>query len=150
MAVPNSTLLMAARLGLDVTVARPNGYGLRSDIMDEASKLAHLAGGSVSETDDQRAACEGAHVVYAKAWAGSGIYEDAAQEELTRQQHKNWSVTDKLMEITDDGRFMHCLPVRRNVIVSDSVLDGATSLHLEQAAFRIHAQKAILERCWSI
>jgi len=148
MAVPNSTVLMAARMGFDVTVARPEGYGLDSEIMQNAAMLATAAGGSVMETDDLAGACEGADVIYAKAWAGSRRYDDPEKESAHRGSLQDWRITDELMDTTNDGQFMHCLPVRRNVVVDDAVLDGGRSLHLEQARFRIHAQKAILERCW--
>jgi N-acetylornithine carbamoyltransferase len=54
------------------------------------------------------------------------------------------------MQHTRDGRFMHCLPVRRNVVVDDAVLDGPRAIHLIQAEFRLHAQKAILEYIWDL
>lgn len=148
MAVPNSTLLMAARMGFDVTVARPDGYALDAGVMQSATELAELSGGSVLETADLAEACTNAHVVYAKAWAGPMHYENPDAERALRSKHQHWCISDDLMATTDDGKFMHCLPVRRNVVVEDAVLDGANSLHIEQAAFRIHAQKAILERSW--
>ena len=148
MAVPNSTVQMAARMGFDVTVARPDGYALDPIVMETASILASNSGGSVEETTDLAGACEGANVVYAKAWAGPLHYEDPAAESDLRASHKNWCITSDLMDSTDGGKFMHCLPVRRNVVVTDDVLDGPNTLHIQQATFRIFAQKAILERCW--
>lgn len=148
MAVPNSTVLMAARMGFDVTVARPDGYALDAGVMESAAELATASGGSVGETTDLEAACSGANVIYAKAWGGMAQYDDPAAEETARASHKDWCITSELMASTDDGKFMHCLPVRRNVVVEDGVLDGPHALHLEQAAYRVYAQKAILERCW--
>lgn len=148
MAVPNSTVLMAARLGFDVTVARPEGYALDNGIMASAEELALASGGSVHETSDLELACDGANVVYAKAWGGMMEYDDPAAEKEARASHQDWCITSDLMDLTDDGGFMHCLPVRRNVVVDDAVLDGPNALHIEQATYRIYAQKAILERCW--
>jgi N-acetylornithine carbamoyltransferase len=54
------------------------------------------------------------------------------------------------MNQTDDAQFMHCLPVRRNVVVDDSVLDGPRAIHLLQAEMRLYGQKALLERMWNL
>lgn len=148
MAVPNSTVLMAARMGFQVTVARPESYALDSDVMHMAQALAAQSGGSIDESDSLDDAADGAHVVYAKAWGSPLLYKDPAAEAELRAAHADWCVTEDVMDATDNGYFMHCLPVRRNVVVSDGVLDGPNALHIEQATFRIHAQKAILEQCW--
>lgn len=149
-AVPHSALLMAARLGMQVTVARPEGFALDADVMALAQATAARAGGSVAETDQQADAVAGAHVVYAKAWAGSAVYTDRAAEAAARAAGADWRVTSARMDATDHGVFMHCLPVRRNVVVDDAVLDGPHTLHAVQAAYRLHAQKAILEWIWGL
>jgi N-acetylornithine carbamoyltransferase len=149
MAVPNSALLMAARLGMDVTVARPETHALDADVLKEASSIAQKAGGSVVETDSYVDAIAGADVVYAKAWGGPLAYSNPETEAKERSHNKDWRVSTEWMQTTNDGVFMHCLPVRRNVVVDDGVLDGPNSLHLTQAENRLHAQKAILEHCWT-
>ena len=149
-AVPNSALLMAARLGLDVTVARPDGFALDADVMDAVRQTASRAGGSVSETDRVDEALAGAHVVYAKAWSGAAVYTDPAAEAAARARHADWTVTADRMATTDGAAFMHCLPVRRGVVVEDAVIDGPNALHLRQAAFRLYAQMAILEWVWKL
>lgn len=148
MAVPNSTLLMASRLGMDVTVARPEGFELDDSVMEAARRQAAARGGSVSETDDMDAAVDGAQIVYAKAWGGFERYLDPEAEAERRNQHRDWCVTAERMGRTDQASFMHCLPVRRGVVVEDAVLDEGLSLHLDQAEFRLHAQKAILSMLW--
>lgn len=148
MAVPNSTLLMASRLGMDVVVARPEGFELDSGVMDAARRHAATHGGSVRVSTDPDAAADGAHVVYAKAWGGFERYDDPAAEESRRYAHRDWRVTSDRMARTDQGLFMHCLPVRRGVVVDDAVLDEGPSLHLDQAEYRLHAQKAILSMLW--
>ena len=150
MAVPNSALLMAARLGLDVTVARPDGYALDAGVMDQARQYAAAHGTTVAETDDRMAAAEEADVIYAKAWGGPLAYTDPDEEAARRQEHRAWRVTPALMDRTRAAAFMHCLPVRRGVVVDDAVLDGPQAIHLLQAAFRLHAQKAILEYVWEL
>lgn len=149
MAVPNSALMMAARLGMDVVVARPETHALDGTVMEAARLAAADAGGSVSETDSYLDAVVGADVIYAKAWGGPLAYSDPDAEAAARSASTDWRVTDDWMNATNDGVFMHCLPVRRNVVVDDSVLDGPASLHLTQAENRLHAQKAILEHCWA-
>ena len=149
-AVPHSALLMAARLGMDVTVARPDGFALDPGVMALACETAAHHGGTVHETDDQREAVAGAHVVYAKAWAGTAVYDDRAAEAADRAAHAGWRITDATMDVTEDGVFMHCLPVRRGVVVEGSVLDGPRALHQRQAEYRLHAQKAILEWVWAL
>ncbi|MEM8556702.1 MAG: N-acetylornithine carbamoyltransferase [Bacteroidota bacterium] len=152
-AVPNSALLMAARLGMRVTVARPDGFALDADILAAAHETAQHAGGSVAETTDldvALAADGGAHVVYAKAWHGDVVYDAPDDEAALRAQHADWKLTSERMATTDDGVFMHCLPVRRGVVVDGAVLDGPHARHLLQAEFRLHAQKAILEWVWGL
>ncbi len=149
-AVPHSALVMASRLGMEVTVARPDGFALDADVMALARATAARHGGTVQETDDQAAAVAGAHVVYAKAWAGEAVYADRAAEAADRAAHADWRVTEATMAATDDGVFMHCLPVRRGVVVDGAVLDGPRALHQRQAAYRLHAQKAILEWVWGL
>lgn len=150
MAVPNSALLMASRLGMRVTVARPEGYGLDEGIMARAHRYAVEHGGSVEVSTDQAAACEGADVVYAKAWGGPMIYTAPDREKSLREENRGWRITPQLMARTHNAAFMHCLPVRRNVVVDDAVLDSPNSIHLLQAEFRLHAQKAILEWIWGL
>lgn len=148
MAVPNSTLLMAARLGMDVTVARPEGFELDPSVMESARQVAEQRGGSLVVSSDQASAVEGAHIVYAKSWASSLRYRDARAEESLRENNTGWRISKEIMDRTDEAQFMHCLPVRRGVVVDNEVLDGARTLHLDQAEFRLHAQKAILNWIW--
>ncbi len=146
MAVPNSAVLMAARSGMRVTVARPDEYALDYGIMEKARTY----GAQVEETDNREQAFDGADVVYAKAWSGQMVYSDPEQEAARRENLRDWCVTTEWMQKTREARFMHCLPVRRNVVVEDDVLDGPGAIHLEQAEFRLHAQKAILEYAWGL
>lgn len=150
MAVPNSALLQAARLGMDIVVARPDEYGLDDGVMTEARRYAASYGAKVAETSDMDAAFENADVIYAKAWGGPLVYTSPAEEPAARARHRDWRVTAERMKRTNGGAFMHCLPVRRNVVVDDAVLDGPNAIHLTQAEFRLHAQKAILEYIWDL
>jgi len=150
MAVPNTALRTAARCGMDVTVAHPDTHALDPDVMGEAQTMAEAQGGTVAASSDQTAAAEGADVVYAKSWGGPLMYEDPEQEAEARAAQSDWCITEDLMARTRNGAFMHCLPVRRNVVVDDAVLDGPHAAHLDQAEYRLHAQKALLEYVWNL
>jgi len=144
-AVPNSAVCMAAQRGMDVVVLRPDGYDLRPEVMEEARRLADAAGGSVSVTDDADAAYAGASAVYAKSWGSLEAWGDPAAEAALRAGLRDWRVTASRMARTDRAPFLHCLPVRRNVVVDDDVIDGPASVVLDQAENRLWAQIAILE-----
>ncbi len=150
MAVPNSALLMAARLGMDVTLACPDAYKLDPGVISLANKYTQEQGASFSHTNNLADAAQGAHVIYAKAWSGPAIYDGKESEEIIRMANKSWRITSDLMQSSNSGVFMHCLPVRRNVVVDDDVIDGKQAIHLLQAEFRLHAQKAILEHLWGL
>jgi N-acetylornithine carbamoyltransferase len=145
LAVPSSTLQMAAMRGMDVTVLRPEGFELPPAIMDRATQAAAASGGSVRETDERAEALEGAHIIYAKSWASTRHYGDKLKDTELRRPLADWCVDDPWFETTDqDCRFMHCLPVRRGVVVSDQVLDGPRSVVIQEAQNRMYAQMAVL------
>lgn len=145
MAVPNSFALGASRLGVDLVLARPEGYALDPGIMEVARANARAAGGSVRETDDPDEGFEGAEIVYAKSWGALAEYGRPEAEAERRSGLRHWRVTEARMARGRAARFMHCLPVRRNVVVDDAVLDGPRSMVLEEAENRLYAQQAILE-----
>ncbi len=147
MAVPNSALLMATRLGMDVTVARPEGFDLDPDLMKTARSYAARHGRQVKECDDLHAATAGADVIYAKSWGGRLRYADPDAELVLRNQYQSWRISTTHL---GKASFMHCLPVRRGVVVDDDVLDSPQAIHLLQAEFRLYAQMAILERVWNL
>jgi N-acetylornithine carbamoyltransferase len=150
MAVPNSTVQMAARCGMNVTVARPETHALDAQVMAEAQALADRHGTTVAATDDLDTAVDGADVVYAKSWGGPLAYSDPEREAAARTRRTDWRITESRMRRTNEGAFLHCLPVRRNVVVDDAVLDGPHAAHLDQAEYRLHAQKALLEYVWDV
>jgi N-acetylornithine carbamoyltransferase len=147
LAVPSSTLHMAAKRGMDVTVLRPEGFGLPAPIMQKAIFAAEEAGGSVTETSDRREAMEDAHVIYAKSWSSTRHYGDRLADQKLREQHLDWCVDEPWFEnAKDDCRFMHCLPVRRGVVVADDILDGPRSVVIPEARNRMLAQMAVLHQ----
>ncbi|MEM7500702.1 MAG: N-acetylornithine carbamoyltransferase [Pseudomonadota bacterium] len=147
LAVPAATLHMAAMRGMDVTVLRPEGFELPDAIMQKAAAAAEVSGGSVRETDDRQEAMEGAHVIYAKSWSSTRHYGDRVADKEQRSGLEGWCVDDDWFDTADsDCRFMHCLPVRRGVVVTDSVLDGPRSVVIHEARNRMYAQMAVLHR----
>ncbi len=147
LAVPASTLYMAAKRGMDVTVLRPEGFALPQTLMDKARKAADAAGGSVRETDDRTEAMAGAQVIYAKSWSSTSHYGDQVGDRNLRNELEHWCVDEPWFDnAADECRFMHCLPVRRGVVVSDAVLDGPRSVVIAEARNRMLAQMAVLHQ----
>lgn len=147
LAVPASTLHMAAKRGMDVTVLRPEGFELPEPVLQKARSAAEAAGGSVTETGDREAAMEDAHVIYAKSWSSIRHYGDRLQDQKLRENHLDWCVDESWFgKAQDDCRFMHCLPARRGVVVADEILDGPRSVVIAEARNRMLSQMAVLHQ----
>jgi N-acetylornithine carbamoyltransferase len=144
MAVPNSFALIAAQFGMNLTIACPPEYELDPELMQVIREHARRNGASVRILHDRHEACRGAEVIYAKSWGSRHYYGRWDEERVVRERYRDWIVDEALMRLTARGYFMHCLPVRRNVVVSDAVLDSERSLVVVQAENRLHVQKALL------
>lgn len=145
MAVPNAFLLAASRLGADLVLARPEGYDLDSEIVDIGRENSRQSGGRLTLCGDPERAFENAEIVYAKSWGALADYGRPEDEAARRAKLRDWRVTEARMARGRNTLFMHCLPVRRNVVVDDAVLDGPRSVVLDEAENRLYAQQAILE-----
>lgn len=150
LAVPHAAVLAFAHEGHDVVVAHPEGFDLDEGVLAAARLFAEAAGGSVEVTDDRDAAYDGARVVYAKSWGARGDYGDPAAAKARLAGHRDWIVDAPAMARTDGALFMHCLPVRRGVVVADEVLDSPASVVVEQAGARLDVQKATLCRALGV
>ena len=140
MAVPNSFALAAAQMGHDLVIAHPPGYELDEELIETARGF-----GSVEITNNIDAAFDGAEVIYAKSWGAKQFYGNTDRDIAERAQFRDrWIVDESKMARTNKGIFMHCLPVRRNVIVTDGVIDSAASVVIDEAENRLHAQKAVM------
>ncbi|HKG60068.1 MAG TPA: N-acetylornithine carbamoyltransferase [Pyrinomonadaceae bacterium] len=140
MAVPNSFALAAAQMSHDLVIAHPPGYDLDEELIESL-------GPRVEITNDIDSAFSGADVIYAKSWGSKQFYGNTDQDIATRTQYRSkWIVDEEKMSRTKGGIFMHCLPVRRNVIVTDAVIDSPASVVIDEAENRLHVQKAILAR----
>jgi N-acetylornithine carbamoyltransferase len=145
-AVPVSAAIAAARLGMEVTIAHPPGFDLDPEDLETIRAVAARRGGTVELMDDLEQAVEGAEAVYAKSWGSLARFGDAAGEAELRAPYRGWRIDAARMGRTRDGRgiFLHCLPVRRGVVVTDEVLDGPWSAVVDQAENRLHTQRALL------
>jgi N-acetylornithine carbamoyltransferase len=147
MAVPNSFALAAAQLGHELVIAHPRGYELDDELMGNIRQHSAAAGGSVEVSNDIDAAFAGAEVIYAKSWGSKNFYGTTEQDISERAQYRErWIVDEQKMAQTKSAIFMHCLPVRRNVIVTDGVIDSPASVVVDEAENRLHAQKAIMTK----
>jgi N-acetylornithine carbamoyltransferase len=148
-AVPASAALAAARLGMEIVIARPEGYELDPEDTALIRKTAQEAGGEfVHIIDDPDDALVGADAVYVKSWGSVKLYGKPEEEAAQRAGLRDWKLTASRLRSTRGGKgiVMHCLPVRRNVEIDDQVLDGPNSVVVDQAENRLHAQRALLLR----
>jgi len=146
MAVPNSFALAAAQMGHELVIAHPEGYELDGELMAAISQHAKTdGGGKVEITHDVEGAFDGVEAVYAKSWGSKNFYGALDQDVAARSPHRaKWIVDEPKMARTNSAIFMHCLPVRRNVIVTDGVIDSPASVVIDEAENRLHVQKAIM------
>ncbi len=145
MAVPNSFALAAAQFGHDLRIAHPKGYEMDEELLAEIEAEANENGGIVEITNDAHEGFDRAEAVYAKSWGSNKFYGSPERDvEFRSQFRKDWIVDEEKMTQTSEAIFMHCLPVRRNVIVTDGVIDSPHSVVIDQAENRLHVQKAIM------
>ena len=129
-AVPNSFAEGMSMTDYDFVIANPEGYDLAPEFV-----------GNAKVTHNQDEALEGADFVYAKNWAPyrADIYGKVVNYDM------GWTVTKEKMALTNDAFFMHCLPVRRNMIVSDDVIESPRSLVSPEAANRVVSAQTVLK-----
>jgi N-acetylornithine carbamoyltransferase len=144
LAVPHSLLVPALRAGMHVSVAHPTGFGLDEGVVGEAQEAAARTGTKLAVGGSLEDALRGADVVYARSWQSLEDYGNTTLAASRRARLSSWKIDRKAMELGRDARFMHAMPVRRNVEVTDEVLDGPRSLVQAQAENRLHTQKALL------
>ena len=128
-AVGNSFTRMVGNLDVDFIIAHPKGYALNPEITKGVKCLTN-----------QDEALDGADFVYTKNWCS---YEHYGQ--ILRTDDK-WMITSEKMELTNNGKFMHCLPVRRNIVATDSVLNSTNSIVINQSENRIYSAQAVLKQ----
>ena len=133
-AVPNSFAEWMNAADVDFVITHPEGY-----------ELDPLFAGNAKVEYDQMKAFEGADFIYAKNWSCPGVTNPADYGKILSKD-MSWTVDEAHMAVTDNAFFMHCLPVRRNMIVSDAVIDAPTSLVIPEAANRVVSIQVVMKR----
>jgi ornithine carbamoyltransferase len=140
--VAASLALGSAMVGMNFTIASPDGYGLPGPVLGQAERVASLTGGSIRVVTVPEKAVRGADVVYTDVWTSMG-QEDQQLERL--RAFAGYQVNQRLLSLAaPDAIFMHDLPAHRGEETVDEVIDGPQSVVLDQAENRLHAQRAIL------
>jgi N-acetylornithine carbamoyltransferase len=143
-AVTHSLIDIALRDRMDVAVAHPPGFELDAGVVSEMEQQAAENGCEFRTGMSREEAVEGAHVVYARSWRSLEAYGNPTLAASRRSRYTDWKVDRSLMDLGASARFLHAMPIRRNIEVSDDVLDSDSSLVYTQAENRLHAQKALL------
>ena len=128
-AVANSFTEWMKEADVEFVITHPKGYELAEEFSE-----------GVTVEYDQRKAFEGADFIYAKNWSS---YKDYGQ---VKCQDKDWTVDEAKMALTNNAKFMHCLPVRRNMIVTDGVIESENSLVVQEAANRVVSAQTVIKR----
>jgi len=145
--VAASLLFAAAKVGMNMALASPEGYELGDDVVELGREFAAQSGSEIELVRDPAAAVRGAEVIYTDVWVSMG------QEEETKRRPKdlspyqvNAALVAKAKPNVRKGHVivMHCLPAHRGQEITDGVADGPHSVLFDQAENRMHAQKAIL------
>lgn len=127
--VPNSFVQWVNETDYELVITHPEGYDLSKDIV-RGARIEH----------NQAKAFKGADFVYAKNWSSYLNYGEILSSDPT------WMIDQSKMDLTDNAKFMHCLPVRRNLVVADEVIDSDQSVVIQQAANREFSAQAVLKR----
>ena len=144
-AVANSALTIAAKFGMDVTLLCPTeDYILDDRYVEQAEADATAQGHKVTISHDIDEAYSGADVLYAKSWGALPFFGNWDSEKPIRDRYRHFIVDEQKMAKTNDALISHCLPMRRNVIMTDAVFDGPNCFAYEEAENRLHVQKAIM------
>jgi len=126
-AVPNSFAQWVTKINADVTIVQPRGFELAEEFTAGAKILY-----------DQKEAFEGADFIYVKNWSSYNNYGEVGTD-------KSWTIDQSKLSNTNGAKVMHCLPVRRNVVIADDVLDSSSSIVIPQAGNRVYSAQAVLK-----
>ena len=128
-AVANSFVEWMKKTDFEFVVTHPEGYELAEEFTE-----------GVTVEYDQKKAFEGADFIYAKNWSSYKEYGQVISQDM------NWTVNEEKMALTNNAKFMHCLPVRRNMVVSDGVIESENSLVVQEAANRVVSAQTVIKR----
>ncbi len=146
-AVANSALLIATKLGMDVTLLCPTEeYLLDDHFMEAAKDFSAAHGHNLTISHDIESAYADADMVYAKSWGALPYFGRWSEEKPVRDKFKHFIVNEEKMALTNSARFSHCLPLRRNVKATDAVMDADYCMAIDEAENRLHVQKALMSK----
>jgi ornithine carbamoyltransferase len=150
-AVPQSAIIGATMMGMDVVLAHPEGMELDEEVLQACEGYAEKYGGSFEITNSMEEAFDGAHVVYPKSWTAVPMFKPPVGEDDPQkakeifEANKDWICDADKMALADPyAIYMHCLPCDRGFEVTDEVIDGSQSVVFDEAENRLHVQKAVM------
>ncbi len=140
--VAHSLLIASAKLGINMTIACPKGYEPQQTVLQLAKEFAQKSGAEIAVNYDVEESVKNADVIYTDVWTSMG---QEAENEKRLMIFKDYQVNEELMALAkQDSIFLHCLPAHRGEEVTAAVIDGPNSSVFNQAANRLHVQKALL------
>lgn len=140
--VAHSLLFGGAKVGMDVVIASPQGFGPNPEVLKLAQQDALASGAKLWVVEDPEEAVAEADVVYTDVWASMGQEDQAGEKE---KQFAKYQVNSRLLSIAkQDAVVLHCLPAKRGKEITDEVMDGPQSVVFDEAENRLHAHKAIM------
>jgi ornithine carbamoyltransferase len=135
-------MLSCARLGVHFSIATPSGYQPNVNIVEEAAEYAAENDVRLEFTTDPAEAVAGANAVYTDVWVSMGQEDETDHR---KQVFEAYQVNEQLMaKAASNAVFMHCLPAKRGLEVTDEVIESSRSVVFDQAENRLHTQKALL------
>jgi N-acetylornithine carbamoyltransferase len=150
-AVPQCLMATASKFGMNITLARPDGFQLDPMMIDAIKENSKKYGGSFEETDSMEDAFKDADVLYPKSWGNLICVPPQTSEikvdkmKALFDKNKDWICDDRKLKLAKpEVIYMHCLPCDRGYEVTDSVIDGPNSVVFDEAENRLHAQKGIM------
>ncbi len=140
--VAHSLLFGGAKVGMEVVIAAPKGFGPDEEILKMARQDAEATGAKLWVVEDPEEAVQGADILYTDVWASMGQEEEAAEKE---QKFLRYQINQALLDKAKaDAIVLHCLPAKRGKEITDEVIDGSHSRVFDEAENRLHAHKAIM------
>ena len=145
---PQETMLLASRFGMNITVARPNGYDLDNEVYNWTKRNCEQSNSTFKIVEDPDSGYEDAHVVYSRNWISEKAYEGGFLQKKREIENalkfKHWMTTQEKMKKTNNAIFTHPMPVDRGNEVEDTVASGSRSAIYDIAENRLYVQKAIM------
>lgn len=142
--VPHSMLVAGSLLGMNLTIAYPEGFELDEEYVNFAKNTMKLSGGNLEFSNDMMEASEGADVIYVKSWKSLTMSSEEDRE-LRNKIRPDWHVREDHFKVANPGAyFMNCLPIIRGEQATAEVIDGEHSIIYDEAENRLHIQKAIM------